>query len=574
MKKLMTYILMILFVCVMSVSCSTKGPDIYDLVYYPSLGSNDDAFLLNTGESYNELTENPFIHTTYNSDSYFSMDSFTASYANLRRYIQTGMKIPSNIIKTDELINYFRYQLPEPLEGETFGITAQMQTSFWNEETKLLTVGIQTKTEKVETTMGNNFVLLIDVSGSMSSENKLPLLQNAFCLLVDTLSENDCISIVTYASGLKTVLDGGSGDEKVQIKDKIRSLTAKGATYGEQGLRKAYEIAEKHFIPGGNNRVILASDGDFNVGIRTQEELKNFITEKLDAGIYLTTLGVGIGNYKDTTMETLAKYGNGAYAYIDTIEEAKKVLVDEIDQTLVTVAKDVKNKIHFNANVVDSYRLIGYENKQLTEEDFNDENKDAGEVGSGHTTMVCYELVLKQNANLDIESIFDVQINYKDPKTDQSVSAQKEFHHSDLKSVTEDFYFVGALIEFSLALRNSPYKGTANCQSVLERLEQYCSSALKEDAYKQEFYHLVEQAIAHELLPEEESTIILEMHTDYGIKSICLSQYTVLTADRIKQYAYGKKVEGQVLVYLDRAYTILFQKLSVVEDTVVYLRYE
>lgn len=573
MKKLMTHLLMIMFVCTMCTSCSQKDINL-NPSYYPNVVDEVNQFSFDTGESYNEINENPFIHTTYHSDSYFSMDSFTASYANLRRYIQNGMKISSNIIKTDELINYFHYQLDEPLDGETFGISAQMETSPWNEETKLLTVGVQTKAEKLENTRGNNFVFLIDVSGSMSSENKLPLIQDAFCLLVDTLSENDRISIVTYASGLRTILDGGSGDEKKVLKDTIHSLKASGSTYGEQGLRKAYELAEKHFIPGGNNRVILASDGDFNVGISSQEGLRDFITGKLNTGIYLTTLGVGMGNYKDTTMETLAKYGNGGYAYIDTIEEAKKVLVDEIDKTFVTVAKDVKNKIHFNSNIVESYRLIGYENKRLTEEDFNDEHKDAGEVGSGHTTMVCYELVLKQDANLDIERIFDVQINYKDPKTNQSLTTKKEFGQLDFKAVNEDFYFVGALVEFSLALRNSPYKGTANCQSVLDRLAQYCSMSLKEDQYKQEFYRLVQLVVANGLLPVEDATIILEMHTDYGIKSICLPQSTLLTADKIKQYAYGLKIEGNILVYLDQTYTVLFQKMKVNEDVIVYLKCE
>lgn len=573
MKKLMTHLLMIMFVCTMCTSCSQKDISL-NPSYYPNVVDEVNQFSFDTGESYNEINENPFIHTTYHSDSYFSMDSFTASYANLRRYIQNGMKISSNIIKTDELINYFHYQLDEPLDGETFGISAQMETSPWNEETKLLTMGVQTKAEKLENTRGNNFVFLIDVSGSMSSENKLPLIQDAFCLLVDTLSENDRISIVTYASGLRTILDGGSGDEKKVLKDTIHSLKASGSTYGEQGLRKAYELAEKHFIPGGNNRVILASDGDFNVGISSQEGLRDFITGKLNTGIYLTTLGVGMGNYKDTTMETLAKYGNGGYAYIDTIEEAKKVLVDEIDKTLVTVAKDVKNKIHFNPNVVESYRLIGYENKRLTEEDFNDEHKDAGEVGSGHTTMVCYELVLKQDANLDIERIFDVQINYKDPKTNQSLTTKKEFGQLDFKAVNEDFYFVGALVEFSLALRNSPYKGTANCQSVLDRLAQYCSMSLKEDQYKQEFYRLVQLVVANGLLTVEDATIILEMHTDYGIKSVCLPPSTLLTADKIKQYAYGSKIEGNVSVYLDQTYTVLFQKMKVNKDVIVYLKCE
>lgn len=570
MKKIIQYITLLMFVLVIG-ACSKENVGGNDW-YYPNSGSNvNEEFNIPNGETYNSIVENPFVFTSYETSSYFSMDSFTASYSNLRRYIQSNWKIPTDVIKTDELINYFDYDFVPPVDGETFSIHAAMGQTPWNEETSLLTIGVKTKEEKLENVKGNNIVFLIDVSGSMESTNKLPLVREAFEMLVDTLDNTDCISIVTYASGVKTILDGGYGDDKAKLKSAIRSLKASGGTNGSDGINVAYSLCEKHFIIGGNNRVIIASDGDFNIGVSSQSGLEALIKSKLNSGIYLTVLGFGMGNYKDTTMETLAKYGNGGYAYIDSLQEAKKVLVDEIDKTLVTVAKDVKNMVSFNPDVVESYRLIGYENKLLTEDDFNDENKDAGEVGSGHTTVVCYELVLKQEIDTVVGDIFHVQIHYKDPNTDESKTSEKSFAQSDVNSVTEDYYFVSALIEFSLALRNSNYKGNANYQNVLTRLENNCSSSLKKDEYKQEFYDLVTIALKQNLFAEEVEEIKIEIYTTFGEKNLLLPANSLFTEQDIIQYVYGKE-DKNYEVYYDADFTQRFSSLYVLQDIVVFIK--
>ena len=398
MKK---FICTFLTVAFLAVVCSCTGSNSYapsgyykDDGYFSRDNELENGFLMGD-ESYNEIVENPFVKTDFAADSYFSMDSFTASYSNLRRYINNGMNLPSDLIRTDELINYFSYDIEKPTDGNTFSSTVEMGDCPWNEEHKLLTVGVATKEVKRIENNGNNIVFLIDVSGSMNSTNKLGLIKKSFKLFVENLDSSDIVSVVTYANGVNTIFEGRYVEKTGQLIKKVNNLRAFGGTGGDKGLERAYEIAKKYFIPGGNNRVIIASDGDFNIGRFSQEELKSFIEEKRESGIYLTTLGFGMGNYKDTTMETLAKYGNGGYAYIDCIAEAKKVLVDELDSTLVTVAKDVKSNIEFNPNVVDSYRLIGYENKKLTKDEFDDEDKDAGEIGSGKTSIICYELVLK-----------------------------------------------------------------------------------------------------------------------------------------------------------------------------------
>lgn len=569
MKKIMTCLVMIMTIFVL-VGCSS-GKDGYYYDSTLSYGPNLSDTSIPMGESYNSIVENPFVNTTYENNSYFSMDSFTASYSNLRRYINGGMNLPADIIKTDELINYFNHNLIEPADGETFSISAEMGKTPWNENTSLVTIGVKTKTEELDKTKGNNIVFLIDVSGSMSTYNKLPLVKEAMCMLVDTLSENDCISIVTYASGVKTVLDGGYSDNKESIKNKINSLEAKGATNGEGGIELAYEVCEKHFIPGGNNRIIIASDGDFNVGKASQTDVEGLIKEKLNTGIYLTALGFGMGNFKDTTMETLAKNGNGGYAYIDSIKEAKKVLVDEIDKTLVTVAKDVKNMVNFNPDYVSSYRLIGYENKLLTEDDFNDEKKDAGEVGSGHTTIVCYEVVLKENVYESTNGLFDVTINYKDPTTNASKTTQKSFNAADINHQSENFYFVSALVEFSLALRNSPYKENSTYQHALETLDAYCSNLLKNDEYKQEFYNLVIIALEKGLVAEKTDQVKIEIYTDFGKKIMFAKKNALIDEETIIKEVYGND-NGYAKVYCDSDFTIRFNTGYAYKDMVVFIQ--
>ncbi len=567
MKKIMTCLVVIMTIFVL-VGCSKN--DGYDVNFKPSYSPNPSDAFIPTGESYNEIVENPFVNTTYEKNSYFSMDSFTAAYSNLRRYIKNGMSLPADIIKTDELINYFSYDLEEPVDGETFSISAEMGKTPWNENTSLITIGVKTKTEKLATSKGNNIVFLIDTSGSMSADNKLPLVKEAMCMLVDTLSETDCISIVTYASGVKTVLDGGYIDNKTAIKNQINSLESRGSTNGEGGIELAYQICQKHFIPGGNNRVIIASDGDFNVGKSSQTDVEGLIKEKLNTGIYLTALGFGMGNYKDTTMETLAKNGNGGYAYIDSIQEAKKVLVDEIDKTLVTVAKDVKNMVSFNSEYVASYRLIGYENKLLTEDDFNDEKKDAGEVGSGHTTIVCYEVVLKEK-EYESNALFDVKINYKDPITNESKTTEKSFSGMNVNHQSENFYFVSALVEFSLSLRNSPYKENATYQHTLETLDAYCGNFLKNDEYKQEFYNLVTTALEKGLVAEKTEQVKIEIYTDFGKKIMFVPKNTLIDEKTIIKEVYGND-EGSAKVYYDADFTIGFDTTYAYEDMVVFIK--
>ena len=451
-----------------------------------------------SGEKYSEIKENCFVSTSVNNKSFFTLDSNTASYANLRRYINNGIKLNKNIIKTDELINYFSYSFNDVEEGKTFGISAQMMDCPWNDGNKLVTVGVSTKHEVVDDSKGNNLVFLIDVSGSMYNSNKLPLLKQAFPMMLDKLNENDLISIVTYASGVKVVLEACRVKEKATIINAIESLQAGGSTNGEKGLELAYNVASSCFIEGGNNRILLATDGDFNVGIYNSQDLMKYISEKRYSGIYLSVLGVGMGNYRDDITETLAKNGNGNSFYIDSLEEAKKVLCEDLNSVLLTVAKDVKAQVIFNDKLVESYRLIGYENKIITEEDFNDENKDAGEIGSGHQTVVVYEVKLKED-NAEENEVFNVTLNYKDPKSDKSYSEVYRYDKKNIgDAVSDDYKFVACLVEFSLILRDSEYKGQANFNSVIERLESL--EGIKDDKYKSEFIELIKKAIENELV--------------------------------------------------------------------------
>ena len=395
------------------------------------------------GEGYNEIVETGFVETGENDKTYFTLDSNSGSYANLRRYINSGKKLNKDVIKTDELINYFKYDLGTPEDGKTFKIVSDMMVCPWNEENFLVTIGVASKEEKLDESIKNNLVFLIDVSGSMYSKNKLDLLKEAFPLMLDSLNPDDIISIVTYASGTKVALEACRVSEKETIIDAINSLKAGGSTAGAAGLNLAYQTASSCFIEGGNNRIILATDGDFNVGPSSIEALKELVAEKRASGIYLSVLGVGMGNYQDKMVETLAMNGNGNYAYIDSLVEAKKVLSEELTTTLISVAKDVKVEVDFNSDFVESYRVIGYENKRITQDDFNDETKDASEIGSGHTTVVTYEIKLRENiSNLNLQDfeLLKTTINFKDPKTDKSYSESDvfTFNEVNLNNISED----------------------------------------------------------------------------------------------------------------------------------------
>lgn len=531
------------------------------------------------GESYEVVNENPYYNTSYQKDSYFSMDSFTASYSNLRRYIENYQALNGNIIKTDELLNYFKYDLATPEGDETFAVTAEMGDSPWSNN-KILTIGIATEEAEYIEATENNVVFLIDASGSMSSANKLPLLKKAFQLLLDKLNPTDRISIVTYASGVRVHADGVYADEKAQLSRTIDNLIASGGTNGSGGIQKAYELAEKYFTPEGINRVVLATDGDFNIGISNNDQLKAMIEEKAQSGVYLSVLGFGMSNYQDSRVETLAKYGNGTYAYIDDLDEAKKVLVDDFNKTMITVAKDVKNKVSFNPEVVEQYRLIGYENKGITQDDFENEEKDAGELGSGHQTLVTYEIVLKDDYKNNLGStdeLFNLQINYKHPKSNVSQTFTHSSTLSDLNNiVSEDHVFATCVVEFSLILRNSPYRGTASYEHLLARLSRL--DCLVSDPLKAEFNSLVELAfsrnlVAHPAYNPDSGYSIITIVTSFGSVKARYKNGMSVTYESVMINIFGKQPDNkQFMISLDDDFTIRFAEQTVKGDLTLYVR--
>ncbi|MFA7435462.1 MAG: von Willebrand factor type A domain-containing protein [Bacilli bacterium] len=487
MKKILYPILLIVGLFILS-SCSSY--DDFDK------GLNDSPYFVENGDEYLEIRENPFLEVSKSPNSYFSLDTSTASYANLRRMINNQVtSIPKDSIKIEEMINYFSYDYDAPTE-DALSISAQIVDAPWNSNNKLLSIGVKAKEVDLTNKKPSNIVLLLDVSGSMLAPNKLPLLQSAFKLFVENLDANDTISIVTYASSDKVLLNGVKGFEKNKILAVIEDLEAGGSTAGSKGIQTAYELAKANFIPNGHNRVIIGTDGDFNVGISTNEGLKNFISQKRDEEkIYLSVLGFGYGNLKDNNLEVLATSGNGTYAYIDSITEARKVLVDEIGGTLNIVSKDTKVKVTFDPSFIKEYRLIGYENQMLSEEEYNNNKTDAGEIGAGHTTTAIYELVL--NTEDEVEKTLDegwvnVEISYKDPETEEDLKINKSIDDKSVLSRNEeDILFISAVAEFGLVLRDSKHKGTANLYSLISRIEEL--GCVKDDALKKEFLELVKK---------------------------------------------------------------------------------
>lgn len=420
----------------------------------PDKGTNEDAS--------NKFVENPFIATDENHKSTLSADVDTASYTYFRKLVNSGyswqeLSRYSSNFRTEEFLNYFKYTAEQPGENELFSVNPVLLPCPWNENNVLLSMTLQAA--NATPTLGNNLVFLIDVSGSMMSSDKLPLLKKTFSHLTDQLGENDIISIVTYSGKESVVLDGCTGNKKETILAAINSLNASGSTNGEAGLQKAYQIAEKHRIEGGNNRIIMASDGDLNVGISSESALKQYITQKRDAGIFLSVLGFGTGNYRDQKMETLADNGNGVYLYVDGEGEAEKIFSTDLLANLYTVAKDVKMQITFNKSYVASYRLIGYENRILNEEDFTDDTKDAGEVGAGHQITVCYELRLADGARVDDAQWLELAVNYKLPDESTSVLANLyNIGYADyIKTPDADRAFMIAVIETCMLLHDSQY---------------------------------------------------------------------------------------------------------------------
>lgn len=460
-------------------------------------------------EEYEKAEENGFCMVATQPLSTFSADVDTASYANIRRMIEDGYSlydIHPDAVRAEEFINYFSYDLNLPKRNEKFGITTEVAPCPWNDDHHLMMVGMRTEAIDLDEAPDNNLVFLLDVSGSMSDPDKLPLLQDSFKELVEELDEDDTVSIVTYANGVDVVLRGASGDEKEEICDAIDSLYASGATNGEGGIQKAYRLAEANFIEGGNNRIILATDGDLNVGVSEPDELERLIEDKRDSGVYLSVLGFGTGNIKDNNMERLADCGNGNYAYIDSLFEAKKVMVEEMGATFVTVAEDVKLQVEFNPATVNSYRLIGYENRMLEATDFNDDTKDAGEIGAGHTVVALYEIipagsedeiVLKYQqpkedvAHTDVkvsDEFATVSVRYKEPGKSRSQLESYVVGEGDWsRNPSDDFIFASLVAEFAMILSDSPNKGDATLEGILDEYEMLDL----DDEYKDEFYYMV-----------------------------------------------------------------------------------
>ena len=463
----------------------------------PSMGI-PDIYIPEDNENQNNTTnfENPFISTKNEPVSTFSADVDTASYTYFRNLVESGYNLrelqstAGNELRTEEMINYFNYNYPAPNENQLFSKNVQIAPTPWNSDSQLVVIGLQAKEAQIASK--NNLVFLIDVSGSMDSRDKLPLLKESFKYLVDQLNSDDTISIVTYSGSEAVVLDGCSGAKKDKIMKAINSLEASGSTNGESGLKKAYQLAEKHFISNGNNRIIMASDGDLNVGISSVEEIKKFIEDKRDAGVFLSVLGFGTGNYKDSTMETIADYGNGVYYYIDNETEAEKVFGTDIFATLYTIAKDVKIQLSFNPDYISQYRLIGYENRMLNNEDFENDTKDAGELGSGHSVTVCYEVVFTNAALQANESaeFIKLSVRYKNPDGIKSNLEEKSFGiNAYTINPDTNFQFISCVIKTAMILHNSEYWKDGSLDKVLEVAKQL----QLDDEYKTQFVNLLSQ---------------------------------------------------------------------------------
>lgn len=460
-------------------------------------------------EEYDRIYENRFLEVLQNPLSTFSIDVDTASYSNLRRFINSNQLPPQDAVRIEEIINYFTYDYPQPAGDAPFSINMEIAGCPWNAKHNIVLIGLQGKKIKTETLPPSNLVFLFDVSGSMDEPNKLPLLQSAFRLLVEQLKPEDRVAIVVYAGAAGLVLDSTTGYDKAKILDAIDRLQAGGSTAGGAGVKLAYEIAKRNYIADGNNRVILATDGDFNVGVSSDAELVRLIEEKRKEGVFLTVLGFGTGNYKDSKMEQLADKGNGNYAYIDSILEAKKVFVSELGATLFTIAKDVKIQIEFNPAKIKAYRLIGYENRMLQKEDFNDDTKDAGELGAGHTVTALYEIVMADSeeefASVDdlkyqetkvaaSDDLMAIKLRYKEPDEDESKLLSQTITTKDIEkeNTSNNFTFATAVAEFGMLLRDSEHKGSASYKHVLEQAR--TSKGSDAEGYRAEFIKLVETA--------------------------------------------------------------------------------
>ena len=482
-------------------------------------------------ESYSTIRENGFKDVLHNPLSTFSIDVDRASYANVRRFINMGQLPPVDAVRIEEMINYFSYDYPQPDSEHPFTVSTELSACPWNSSHQLLKIGLQGQSIDKENLPPSNIVFLLDVSGSMGAPNKLPLLKSAFSMLVRELRPEDRVAIAVYAGAAGEVLESTPGSEKEKIMAALDILQAGGSTAGGEGLKLAYSIAEKHFIEGGNNRIILATDGDFNIGPSSDAEMERFIEKKREKGIFITVLGFGMGNYKDSKMETIADKGNGNYAYIDNIQEASKMFVSEFGGTMFTIAKDVKFQIEFNPARVKGYRLVGYENRLLNDEDFNDDTKDAGEMGAGHTVTALYELVPagsdEEVADIDplkyqsarqspqeragnrhpdhdvtgyradrksgryTDELMTVKVRYKDPDGDKSTLYELPVKGRlrEPGKTSDDFRFAAAVAQWGMILRNSEFLEEGTTEGVLEAARN--ARGKDTEGYRGEFIRIV-----------------------------------------------------------------------------------
>ena len=479
----------------------------------------EPGYVQHNTEGYSAIHENGFKDVLHNPLSTFSIDVDKASYSNVRRFLNMGQLPPMDAVRIEEMINYFNYDYPEPKGKHPFSVYTEISNCPWNESHQLLHVGLKGKDIDKSELPASNLVFLLDVSGSMSAANKLPLLKQAFKMLVNELRPEDRVAIVVYAGAAGLVLESTPGSKKEQIIAALDQLQSGGSTAGGAGLKLAYKVAQNNFIEDGNNRIILATDGDFNVGSSSNAEMERLIEQKREHGVFMTVLGFGMGNYKDDKMEIIADKGNGNYAYIDNIQEARKVFITEFGGTLFTIAKDVKFQIEFNPARVKGYRLVGYENRLLNDEDFNDDKKDAGEMGAGHTVTALYEVIpagshesLKSIDALKYQSdpkkvkdtkevkadlsaeLMTVKLRYKQPdgNTSTKVEIPVKGKVLDLEETSDNFRFSAAIAEFGLILRNSQYKEDASMEHVIALAKN--ARGEDEEGYRSEFLKLVRLA--------------------------------------------------------------------------------
>lgn len=470
-------------------------------------------------ENYSTIHENGFKDVINNPLSTFSIDVDNASYSNVRRFINNGELPPVDAVRVEEMINYFKYDYPEPNGEQPFSVNTELGKCPWNESHYLMHIGLKGKSIEKENLPPSNLVFLIDVSGSMTHENKLPLLKRAFKMLVNELRPEDRVSIVVYAGAAGKVLDSTPGDEKQEILEALENLSAGGSTAGGEGIKLAYKIARENFIKDGNNRIILATDGDFNIGVSSTSEMERLVEKERESGIFMSVLGFGTGNIKDDKMETIADKGNGNYAYIDNIQEARKVFISEFGGTLFTIAKDVKFQLEFNPKQVKAYRLVGYENRLLNDEEFNDDTKDAGEMGSGHTVTALYEIIpansddeipsvdpLKYQDSKSVSEKFSkelltVKLRYKDPKGGKSKLLEQSVDAKMVRKTSDDYRFSAAVASFGMLLRNSGYKGDTTIASILELAKN--AKGVDAEGYRSEFIQLVKTVDDLKLIAEK-----------------------------------------------------------------------